>query len=75
MQMLEHDEHMATLEPRATATVLSYSRHNESSALIRASVEELFDQVDDHAWLSSHMNRSSWMMGGGRMQTEVDHDG
>lgn len=52
-----------------------FSRHYESSALVRASADELFDYVDDYARLSSHMNRSSWMMGGGRMETEVDDGG
>jgi hypothetical protein len=55
--------------------VLPYSRHYESSALVHASAEELFDYVDDYARLSAHMNQSSWMMGGGRMKTEVDHGG
>jgi Polyketide cyclase / dehydrase and lipid transport len=43
--------------------------------LVRASADELFDYVDDYARLSSHMNRSTWMMGGGRMETEVDPGG
>lgn len=28
--------------------------------------------VDDHSRLSSHMNESSWIMGGGRMSVELD---
>ncbi len=28
--------------------------------------------VDDHARFSSHMNRSSWAMGGGRMELKLD---
>ena len=47
-------------------------RHYEKTALIPASAEELFGYIDDHARFSSHMNRSSWMMGGGRMTVSVD---
>ena len=47
-------------------------RHLESSAFIDASPEHVFAFVDDHARFSSHMNESSWMMGGGRMSVELD---
>lgn len=47
-------------------------RHYEESALIPTSPEELFTYVDDHKRFSSHMGKSSWMMGGGRMDTSVD---
>ena len=47
-------------------------RHFESSAFIEASPEHVFAFVDDHARFSSHMNESSWMMGGGRMSVELD---
>lgn len=47
-------------------------RHYEESALIQASPKTLFAFVDGHLHLSSHMGRSSWMMGGGRMKTETD---
>lgn len=46
--------------------------HLESSTVINASAEDVFAFVDDHARLSSHMNESSWMMGGGRMSVDVD---
>ena len=46
--------------------------HFESSAFIDTSPEEVFAFVDDHARFSSHMNESSWMMGGGRMAVELD---
>ncbi len=49
-----------------------YERHYEDSVQIPAGAAEIFAFVDDHARLSSHMNKSSWMMGGGRMDTSVD---
>jgi transketolase C-terminal domain/subunit len=49
-----------------------YTRHEESSAVISARPESVFAALDDHARLSSHMSRSSWQMGGGKMQTIVD---
>lgn len=50
----------------------SFARHYEDSALINAGSEDIFAYVDDHTRFSSHMNRSSWMMGGGSMKTEMD---
>jgi hypothetical protein len=47
-------------------------RHYENKALVRAPLEDVFSHIDDHSRLSSHMNRSSWMMGGGRMEIQVD---
>jgi hypothetical protein len=47
-------------------------RHYEESAFIHGSPNQVFDYVDDHSRLSSHMSESSWMMGGGRMSIEVD---
>ena len=49
-----------------------YPRHDESTVLVRASADRLFAHVDDHVRLSSHMSESSWMMGGGRMDVELD---
>ena len=48
------------------------SRHFEDATFIAAPPEPVFAFVDDHARFSSHMNESSWMMGGGRMWIEVD---
>ena len=48
------------------------SNHYEQSAIISAPPAEVFSYVDDHANFSSHMNKSSWMMGGGKMETHVD---
>ena len=47
-------------------------RHVESSVFINASAEDVFAFIDDHSRFSSHMNESSWMMGGGRMVVELD---
>ena len=55
--------------------VQALSRHRETSAEVRSSVGELFDHLDDQRRLSSHMSRSSWKMGGGRMTIEADQDG
>lgn len=46
--------------------------HGESTVLVAVTPERLFEHVDDHARLSSHMNESSWRMGGGRMTVDVD---
>lgn len=53
----------------------SFAKHYEESILISASAENVFAYADDHAQLSSHMMQSSWMMGGGRMKTEIDEGG
>jgi len=47
-------------------------RHYEGNAIVGAPIEDVFNHIDDHSRLSSHMNRSSWMMGGGRMDIQVD---
>src|SRR3989304_5158226 len=47
-------------------------KHYEDSVYIPTSPKELFDYADDHKNFSSHMNKSSWMMGGGSMNTHVD---
>ena len=46
--------------------------HYETSGLVQAPVERVFAHADDHARLSSHMSKSSWMMGGGSMRLEFD---
>ena len=55
-----------------TGASRTYPHHYEATGLIRASASRLFAHVDDHARLSSHMSESSWMMGGGKMQIELD---
>ena len=49
-----------------------FQRHFAASAEIDASVHEVFAYLDNPARLSTHMTRSSWMMGGGTMQTWMD---
>lgn len=48
------------------------SRHFESAGFVSAPPDAVFSYVDDHERLSSHMTRSSWMMGGGRMDVQLD---
>lgn len=49
-----------------------FSRHLEKTTVINSSASDVFDFIDDHIKFSSHMNKSSWMIGGGKMTTEVD---
>ena len=49
-----------------------YTRHYEESLSIPAEPKEIYTFADDHKNFSSHMNKSTWMMGGARMETEVD---
>lgn len=48
------------------------ARHHDESVFIPAPSEQVFAFADDQSRLSSHMNESSWMMGGGRMSVELD---
>lgn len=48
--------------------------HYEVQELIAAPAETVFAYADDQARFSSHMNQSSWKMGGGRMTIELDRD-
>ena len=48
------------------------ARHYESKAIVRAAIGEVFAHVDDHTQFSSHMNQSSWLMGGSRMEIHLD---
>jgi hypothetical protein len=52
------------------ASMLTH-RH-ESNGFVPSSVDRVFAHIDDHTRLSSHMGESSWKMGGGRMETELD---
>ena len=47
-------------------------RHYEVSVSVAAPPAQVFAFADDHASFSSHMNKSSWMMGGGRMEVVLD---
>jgi hypothetical protein len=51
----------------------AYDRHAETTILVAATPSTLFEFLDDHNNLSSHMeNSSSPMMGGGRMELLLD---
>lgn len=52
----------------------SKQKHYEERIMINADAESIFAYADDHANFSSHMNKSSWMMGGGKMETKTDED-
>jgi hypothetical protein len=47
-------------------------RHYEDSVKVSASPAEIFAFVDDFRRFSSHMSKSSWMMGGGTMDISLD---
>lgn len=47
-------------------------RHFEDSALISSRPNDVFNYIDDHMRFSSHMTKSSWMMGGSSMKIDVD---
>ena len=49
-----------------------FDRHYEDAADLLAEPSDVFAYIDDHVQFSSHMNESSWMMGGGQMSTRVD---
>ncbi len=48
------------------------TQHYEESLLVPRDQEEVFAYIDDHSRFSSHMSKSSWMMGGGRMEVSTD---
>lgn len=47
-------------------------RHYERGVFVPASPTQVFEYVDDHARLASHMTKSSWMMGSGHMSIDID---
>ncbi|MCL4354827.1 SRPBCC family protein [Patescibacteria group bacterium] len=47
-------------------------RHCEDNVYINRPSEVVFSYVDDHSKFSAHMNNSSWMMAGSKMNTEID---
>lgn len=55
-----------------TSASTRYERHSEGTVSIPASASDVFAFIDDHKRLASHMNRPSWMTGGGRMDATVD---
>ena len=47
-------------------------RHEDFSATVNAPVERVFELLDDQTRLSAHMNKRSWRMGWGKMDTVLD---
>lgn len=56
----------------AKARSLEYSCRYASSVEIEAKADEIFSYLDDPRKLSSHMEKSSWMMAGSSMKIELD---
>jgi hypothetical protein len=54
------------------ATTPPFPFHTETSLSIAASAELVFDLLDDHRRLSSHMTKPSWMMAGSSMSIATD---
>ena len=50
----------------------TYSHHAEAEAQVASPPSEIFAYLDKHSQLSGHMSKSSWMMGGGRMEMTSD---
>ena len=53
----------------------NYPRRAAAGALVASTPAELFAYLDKHSQLSMHMTKSSWMMGGGRMDMTADEGG
>lgn len=60
---------MENLQLRDTPAL---SRHSTCSVFVESPAEHVFDYVDDHPRFSSHMRKSSWKMGGGKMEIAMD---
>jgi len=50
----------------------TWTWHREVADVIEAPVEQVFAFLDDPARLTAHMENSSWMMGGGKMNLAFD---
>jgi len=48
------------------------TRHSQRSVDVEAPPDVLFAYLDDHARLSAHMSKRSWMMAGSSMALELD---
>jgi len=48
------------------------TQHYETNAFVPSPADRVFAFIDDHTSLSSHMSKSSWQMGWGRMEVELD---
>ncbi len=51
---------------------MNKKKHYEESILVNADPKSVFEYIDNHKNFSSHMNKPSLMMGGGKMETVVD---
>lgn len=49
-----------------------FQKHYQESLTVSAKPSEIFAFADNHHNFSSHMNQSSWMMLGGKMETNTD---
>ena len=55
-----------------SANAEEYPNHDEAGAHVGVPAAEVFAFLDQHSQLSAHMGKSSWMMGGGRMEMTTD---
>ena len=53
----------------------AFPRFADTTATINAPADRVFSFLDDHKNLSAHMNKSSWMMLGSRMEIYLDAAG
>lgn len=58
--------------PTKTASGGTRRHHAETSGRLPVAVREAFAYLDDHARLTSHMSKRSWMMAGSRMDVSLD---
>ncbi len=49
-------------------------RHYEDSVVLKTTADSVFAYADNFNNFSSHMNKSSWMIGGGMMETKTDEE-
>jgi len=56
-------------------STLAFPHREEAGARVNASPSILFEYLDDHRRLSAHMEKSSWMMLGSRMELRLDAGG
>lgn len=49
-----------------------FTRHEEFTDTVGASVADVFAHLDDQARLSAHMTKRSWKMGWGKMDVRLD---
>ena len=64
----------AGLQNTSQPSFLRKSEHFEKVQFLAAVPQHIFDYADDQARLGSHMNRSSWMMAGSKMEIRLDEN-